>query len=309
MEKVSIAGLSLGGSRKDNFFFCLLEYYSDSKRWFLKSILHIPQKGPDGATNNGNNVLREWASGFNIKHLVVDFPLSSPPCYECGLSCPGMEVCPVDEVIYAKGRMDSLLKGDQELYRYSPKDYEQKRCKTEDTPPSDSLLSKAFKRKLRKGFLPYWNRSVDVWVWENYYDHLLAHFNVVFDSFGNTSVMLMSRFAYLKRHLPPDLTYYETSPLLCLLELLRGKIVSKNHILQLKDLSKGARARLTIVKAIETKLKIFIYDHDLDLMTKNPKAFESFLLALTGQRVILDEMVHIPSWCLESSSHFIVPKF
>ena len=280
MDKINIAGLSLGGGRRDNFFFCLLEYYADSGRWFLKSILQV-------AEGEGNNILRQWIEDFSITALVVDFPLSNPPCHQCELDCPGIEACSVEEVVSSKERMEALLR---------------------EASPTSSL-SKAFKRRLRRHFLPYWNRPIDVWVWENYYDLLLRYFSMGFDSFGNTSVMLMSRFAYLKRHLTESLSYYETSPQICLLELLRAEIISSRQVLQLNDIERGQSMRMTIAQAIESKLKIFIYDHDIHLMVKNSRAFSSFLLAVAGQRVVLERGGSIPQWCHQSSPNFIVPTF
>ena len=277
MSKVNIAGLSLGGGRRDQFFFCLLEYYENKDRWFLKSILQVEE-------GDGNVVLNKWIQDFAVRDLVVDFPLSHPPCHHCHLVCPGTPACPVEEVVAARGRMKELLE-------------------------SEETLSKSFKRKLKRDFLPYWNRPVDVWVWEHYYDQLLDYFNMGFDSFGNTSMMLLSRFAYLKRHLPQDLAYYETSPLICLLELLRGGIISHDQVARLKDMELGAAMRMEIIQAIERELKIFIYHHDLYLMTKNPRAFASFLLGLAGQRIAMNKTLSIPPWSHEQAPHFIVPTF
>ncbi len=314
MDRINIAGMSLGGGRKDKFFFCLLEYYSDSERWFLKSVLQVK----DEDAEDGDDAIRKWATDFNLKDLVVDFPLTTPPCHDCELDCPGMKICPAEEVRDVRERMQVLLDTDKEIFEHHPKSYEKDRQEASEIRPSfnvlekkpdNHILSKSFKRRLRKGFLPYWNRPIDVWVWENYYDHLLHFFNAGFDSFGNASTMLMSRFAYLRRHLPEGLSYYETSTYICLIELLRSKIITKSMITNLKDIDQGVNARALICKAIEEHLGIFIYEHDMNLICKNPKAFDSFLLAVTGHRVVLNEVSVLPRWCKGDGQSFAVPKF
>jgi len=41
MDSKNVAGMSLKGGRKDNFYFCLLEHYPEKDRWFLRSLLHV----------------------------------------------------------------------------------------------------------------------------------------------------------------------------------------------------------------------------------------------------------------------------
>ena len=51
-----------------------------------------------------------------------------------------------------------------------------------------------------------------------------------------------------------------------------------------------------MIKKIETNLNIFIYNHDLDILVKNPRAFDSFLLALAGQNVLQKKNLKLPDW-------------
>ncbi len=98
MEIKSIGSLSMKGGRNDNFYFCLIEYYSDRGRWFLKSLL--PVKDEDAMDND--EAIRAWILNFDVKQLVVDFPLSKPACVTCELECPGATNCPVDYIKTAK---------------------------------------------------------------------------------------------------------------------------------------------------------------------------------------------------------------
>jgi hypothetical protein len=314
MKSRSIAGLSMKGGRKDKFFFCLLEYYADSGRWFLRSFLQA--KDEEGIS--GDEAIRSWIEKFDIEHLVLDFPLSSPPCHSCQLECPGSDSCPVESVTKVREIMNSLKEEDARLAKENPKKYEQERnhddefdfCKdilAKET--HEHMLSRSFKRRLKKGILPYWNRPLDFFLWFNYYDQLLDLFNSSYDSFGNTSLMIQSRFSYLRRHLPSGLELFEGNSQLTLIELLRSKIIQSRDIQNINDIELGAEARLNIIKRIEKYLNIFIYDQDLEIICKHPRAFDSFLMTLSGQNIHLKQNRELPDWAEADQCRFIIPSF
>lgn len=307
--------MSLKGSRQDNFFFCLIEYFPDSDRWFLKSVLRV--KDEQGITS-GDEAVGRWLERFGTEHLVVDFPLSKPACQDCTLKCPGMQVCPDKSVVDVQKRILKLLGEDQKNNLDQPKHYERERNRDDEfdaqkdmfQKSSDQhLLSRSFKRRLKKGYLPYWNRPLDLWVWCKYYDQLLDLFNISFDSFGTTSLMVLSRMSYLKHQFPAKLKLYESNINILLIELLRNKIIQKRDLISLSDLEESAVARLDIIKKIEKALNIFIYDHDLELVVSHPRAFESFLLAIVGQRMLQQKIDPLPTWAGPDESRFLVPSF
>ena len=302
------------GGRNDNFYFCLIEYYSDSGRWFLKSLL--PVKDEDALDND--EAIRAWIHNFDVKQLVVDFPLSKPACETCDLECPGAINCPDNSITTVREKIRDLLNEDQKLINSNPKKYEQERNKSDEVvynrdifskETSHHLLSRSFKRKLKKGFLPYWNRTLDFWVWKYYYDQILDTFNTSFDSFGNVSLMILSRFSYIKRHFPKALELFEANEQIILIELLRSKIILKKDIELMSDIDLGIEARLDLIKKIENKLDIFIYNHDLEILVKNPRAFDSFLLALAGQNVLQKKNRELPDWTKPAETKFIIPNF
>lgn len=314
MERKKIVGLSMKGGKRDNFTFCLLEFFPDQKRWFLRSVLQV--KDEEGT--HGDEAIRNWVENFDLKKLVIDFPLNLPTCQSCVLECPGASKCPVQPVVEVRRLAEKLLKEDQEKYQDHPKSYELERQARDEVDFSRDILAKethhhmlsrSFKRRLKKPFLPYWNRTLDFWVWSYYYDQLLDLFNISFDSFGNTSLMLQLRFSYLKRHFPHCLELYESHTGLILIELLRAKIIAKKDILEMNDIEVGPEARLDIIKKIENKLNIFIYDNDLELLIKNPRAFDSFLLAVAGRNLHDDKIRKMPEWTLSEETRFIVPYF
>jgi len=249
----------------------------------------------------------------------VDFPLTKPHCIGCELSCPGTKNCHHPSVKAIREDMQAMMEHDKKLSDTNPKKYEQERVADNEVQYSKSvmdketshhILSKSFKRKLKKGYLPYWNRPVDYWVWKNYYDQILNVFNLSYDSFGNVSVMLMHRFEYLLKHLPQNLSMYESSFHIALLELYRSKIITKKNLLELNDLDLAPLARLQIAKQIDKKLGVFVYEKELELIAKNPKAFDSFILAIAGMALKNSQFRNIdllsPS---DKDPRFIAPKF
>ena len=310
----SIAGMSLGGGRRENFFFCLLEFYPEKERWFLTSLKQVR----DEEEMDRDEAITSWVDNYRLHRLVVDFPLTKPMCESCQLECPGAVNCAHPVVKNVREEMGELLSTDFELNQENPKRYEQERneddlivhSKSEfDKETHHHILSKSFKRKLKKGFLPYWNRPVDFWVWKHYYDQILNLFNISYDSFGNVSVMLMNRFHYLRRHLPKDLSMYESNAKIVLIELYRSDIVSKKNLRELDDLDMAPLARVQIAKAVEKKLGVFIYEKDLEMIAKNPKAFDSFMLALAGRSLLIDKTRKVPTFGAGEDPMFVAPIF
>lgn len=310
----NIGSLSMKGGRNDNFYFCLIEYFPDSKRWFLKSLL--PVKEEEAADTN--EAIRSWITTFDIKQLVVDFPLSKPASESSDYDESGNLKCSDNSLEIVQEKIKNLLEEDQRLVNENPKRYEQERNKADEIvynrdvfskETAHHLLSRSFKRRLKKGFLPYWNRTLDFWVWKYYYDQILELFNTSFDSFGNVSLMILFRFNYIKRQFPKDLEFFEANEQIILVELLRAKIILKKDISLLNDVDIGIEARLDTIKKIENKLDIFIYNHDLEILVKNPRAFDSFLLALAGQNVLQEKNVLLPDWTKPKDTKFIIPNF
>jgi hypothetical protein len=312
--KKSIAGMSLGGGKKENFFFCLIEFFEKENRWFLTSLNQVKEE----VNLTKDEAITSWVEGSSTKKLIVDFPLTKPPCETCDLVCPGTELCHHPVVNNINNTINSILNEDIKRIKENPKRYEQERNEDDLTGMNRSIsdketlhhiLSKSFKRKLKKGFIPYWNRPVDFWIWLNYYDQMLERFKVTYDSFGNVSIMLLHKFHYLLRHLPRDLQIYESNTYIALIELYRSKILTKKQIDELFDMNVSTLGRVRVAKAIEKKLNVFIYSKDLELISKHPKAFDSFILAVTGQSLILNKTKKLPDFGVKDDSRFVIPEF
>ncbi len=313
-DKINIAGVSLKGGRKDQFYFSLLEYFPSSDRWFLRSLLQVK----DEESKDGNEAIKKWVTDHHITKMVVDTPLTLPPCHTCTLECPGNDNCIDPSVMEINKRIAGLLESDEQVIKKNPKGYERDRVKDDtfvfhkdifNKKTTDPLLSKSFKRRLKKGFLAYWNRPVDYWVWKYYYDALLGLFKFSYDSFGTSSFMVLSRFLYLKKHFPAYLKIYESQALLCLTELLRSKIIMKRDLEHLNDFEGSNDARRTIIREIEKHFKLFIYDKDLELLVSSPRAFNSFILSVIGQQSLLQSVRPLPTWVGADRDTFLVPCF
>src|SRR5690606_18925468 len=112
--------MSLGGGRKENFFLSLLEYYPEKKRWFLKSLHQVK----DEEIRDRDEIITSWVQQYGLKQLVVDFPLSRPPCEEsCLNECQGARQCPRPQVIAVREEMRRLLEEDFKSYQENPKKY------------------------------------------------------------------------------------------------------------------------------------------------------------------------------------------
>jgi hypothetical protein len=310
-DSKSIAGMSLKGGRKDQFFFCLLEYFEDQKRWFLKSLLQVR----DEKDLDGDDAIRIWIDKFHLKQLVVDVPLSYPAYHEqTTVNLKKEKEC----VAKVRSKMQQLLDEDERRRVSNPKRYEQERNLDDifdfhkdimAKEPHVHILTRSFKRKLKKGFVPYWNRTIDFYIWMYYYDQLLDLFNVSYDSFGNTSLLNQFRFDYLRSHFPSSLELFEGNYQIALIELLRSGIIQNKDIQGLSDLEEVVEARLDIIEKIEDALDIFIYDHDLEILVKNPRAFESFILSVIGQNSQLGQNRKLPEWSLPDRTKFLIPHF
>ena len=229
-----VGGIYLSGGKNGGYFGVLLELFSGDtdKRWFIKSIFNSDTFSKDQKEIEFIN----WIKQSGCKFWVTDIPLTSPICHDCDLSCPGENNCKVQEVQNLRLEMENLLGRDLLRSTVEPKKYEIERKnkdlfdKSKDWRDDENELpplSASFRRKLKSGFLPYWNRSIDLYIWKYFYDDLLSIFNYSFDSFGHCSLMLINRIQYLKKQLGEDVSFFESNINLVLLQLLRAKKITK----------------------------------------------------------------------------------
>ena len=168
-------------------------------------------------------------------------------------------------------------------------------------------LSQPFKRKLKGGFIPFWHRSIDLFIWIGFYDQMLKVLNYSFDSFGHTSMMIINRFNYLTNLLGPSINFYESNINVVLIQLLKNKIIDKNHLNGLRFLDETTiEDKKSLVLSLENNLNLFAYESDILDLILDPKMVHAFLLSISGKALIENSIVELPSWCEEK---FIIPTF
>ena len=84
-----------------------------------------------------------------------------------------------------------------------------------------------------------------------------------------------------------------------------------------KEMKKGYRlvgencadflTRLRYYLCTEEALRM--YDNDVELLIRNPRAFESFLLAIAGKSLFDGETRDIPHWASLGENGFIIPTY
>lgn len=303
-DKMQLAGLGMGSGKKDSFYFCLLEYFPKDQRWFLKNCQQLKQLQYPKTEDH----ILSWVKQFSLKTIIVDFPLTMPPCYACEIECPGAQKCPVDEVVDARNLIETTLEKDRSFQEENPKQYERERLKLEskDETANENVLSKTLKRKLKKDFIPYWNRPLDAKIWHDYHDDLLNYFNLSFSSFGSENFSQILRFKYLMKHFPLELNLQETNYYLCLLELLAANIISTKDLSNFQSIETEVLARIDILKKIESHFEIFIYEGDKEVLIRKPRAFQSFIITLSGIGLVSNKL---KSKLLNKEGSFFLPSF
>jgi hypothetical protein len=280
-----LAGISFAAGKKDQYYISILHYYASEDRWFLKTLSKAGEFSPD----KDENPILQSIEQNSINSVVVDFPLTAPLCQTCPFPCPGVKNCIHPDYLNIALDIKKILSEDLQEIKTKPKQYEQKRrlalinksSEENNSELKNIIISKSFKRKLKSGFVPYWHRPVDYFIWKNYYDFYLKYFDLGPDFFGNFSIKLFHQFNYIQKKLEKSVTFYESNVGMILIELMRAQIIREKNIKDLKFADSQISARKSILKSCEEKLGLFIYEADADLISKKNKAFESFILSLS----------------------------
>lgn len=294
MSTRKVGGLSLSGAQQEKAYLCLLTYFEEANRWIVENLDEITLESWEV---KGWDHLKDH---YGFESLVVDFPLTTPPCENCPLNCPGLPSCADSRVRSVFFEIEEMLVGDQKNYQQNPKLYERIRIGEK----SGDILSKSFKRRLKKGFIPYWHRVIDFWIWLNYYDEMRYFFRFCYESYGTTSLFLLQKLKYLHHH-SSQMVLYESNFQLILIELLRSEILSKSKWKLYSD----EKLREWILGEVEKKLNIFLYGHEEEILIRSPKAFASFLLSLAGQCLVRSKKKDIPEWVGIDRERWVIPNF
>ncbi len=308
---VKVGGISLRGNGRDHGSFCLLEQPEEGCKLYLKI---FPVRDDRSSGNIESNLIKVLKKNV-VKVLACDYPQTAPPCATCRKSCLGEEFCKDEKIKDARAIIASLLEDDRKKIEKDPAKYEVDRNhdnelyvkKIIDYPTDDHIFSKSFKRRLKRGVSPYLNRPIDLFIWMNYYDHLLEVFGQSYSSYSNFSYTSIVRMDYLKRSFFKDQKMLESNVYLILLELLKNKVLLVRDIKTFMDISSSVVGRSLIISKIEKKFNIFIYEQDMELLVTSVRSFDSFLLALAALMKMDEKLYLLPSWA--DDSYLFIPKF
>lgn len=306
-----VAGISLKSGKKELVYTTIFEHFQSSDRWFLKELKLISIED-----YKLDQELVAYINEMKPEKLIIDIPLTLPPCHGCLLLCPGLNNCGVPEVQTVRKITQELLEHDQKIHELGPKNYEHNRLAMELFDYSknlfaketiDPILSRSFKRKLKKGFIPYKNRPVDFWVWCRYHDVFLEIFKTSYESIGQISQIGQQRLFYLFRHFSKGTQLYESSPLFLCVELFRANLLVRYDLEKLSDIEFVTNARNKVVQAVLKHFDLFVYDNDMEVILKDARAFEAFLLGAIGIAAQQKKIQNIPDWCGITGEKFLVP--
>lgn len=89
--KTQFLGLSLAGGKTEKTAAALIEYFAEQKRLFVSEL--VPKLLIE-EPHSGDERVISWVNHYTeAKSLVVDVPLSLPPCFNCACTRPSTDPC------------------------------------------------------------------------------------------------------------------------------------------------------------------------------------------------------------------------
>lgn len=285
MTNTIVAGIHLGGGKKEDFSICLLEYFGKDRRWFVTDLIDVTAAKK---LKEGNDFFIEVLRQKKVKYAISSLPLTPPPCFTCTLRCPGQEKCIDPGTMKIRQEIDEFLLSDDKKRKSSPRKYANERLEEKNLKrlknvkkTNDHFLSKQLKKKMKAGFSPYRHRYLDYYLWQQYHDLLMNYFGYSYESYGSVGSSLFFRMNYLQRHLK-NIKMMEGHVNIYLLELYMANMISKKDLMDYRDFDNRALASHSILKKIEKKYNLFIYRKDYHDIFQENKFFQAFILSLAG---------------------------
>lgn len=236
---IRFLGLSLSGGKSDKSCLAVVDFYETSQRLFLNRIFdRVRAEEFISADHKLHELIQQFSE--NCRWLMMDVPLSFPVCLDCDLVCPGYETCGEPQLKWMR-----------------------------------SVYQETDKRKPKKMFTPYTQRSVDLWLQENSEEGIdVQH------AMGANLAPLVARAHFIRRRLA--LECLEVFPKLAVYRLGLELKVNKSHLKSYRNSVGGEEARRAFLQAMSDKMGVFFYVHDLKLMIENFHAFDAFICAFVG---------------------------
>ncbi len=258
LEPRRFIGVDLSGAKNNKTTLAVLEYYPHERKTFLLEIYDqlVPKQEDREPKQSSDEALLELLAELKpgLRSIGINIPLELPPCISCT-----RKTCPLP-----------------------------KKC---SVPAVKWMRSQA---KSREPITPYTQRPVELWVKRNLIPRLPeSHRFEIDEALGGGKAPLTARLQFLKRHLDPGLLI-EIWPKLSVAMLALQLGLSKRAISGYRQLDEGSHFREEILHALAAHDAIFIYERDIQKLTRSLSAFDAFICAYTALLAESDQCAKRP---------------
>ena len=249
-------GLDLSGARNQKTTIAVLEYYPKEEKIFL---LDIHSGIGAEKKKSGDEVLIDLVSELRTSSTVLaaNVPLTFPPCSPCKRkSCSSQDKCTHPPVKWMRETVRKAAR----------------RTGSRSKP----ALPKT------RGFTPYTQRPVELWVRYNVFPALKPDFHFDIDeTLGGNRAPLTARMGYLRPRLK-GVSLIEAWPKLTLAVLAEEIGLERRFMTSYRHLEKGIHSRGRLLEALADSCGIFIYERDPRKLADSLAAFDALLCAYTA---------------------------
>lgn len=257
--------------------------------------------GPSPHRDSDSRFMEVVSDMGPVDVVVLDAPLTLPPCVTCSLQCPGTSTCTVPEVVLMRRAWQE--RRDQE---------------------SEARLAqgkKAVRREKRVRIpQPYLDRAFEVFARTHYEHPILSGSFEIEAALGANRAPVTARSRRLQRELLarfPGVLILETNPALATLGWCLSTGYKVGSLLEMKSTQSGRSARAGLLKRLEQRRMAVRGANLHELLfadfSNNPGVFHAAMAALTGWGLFSGEIsLHEEFLKLDANSPFwgwaCVPK-
>ncbi|MCA2958712.1 MAG: hypothetical protein IOD12_00575 [Silvanigrellales bacterium] len=226
--------------------------------------------GPSPHRDSDSRFIEVVSDMGPVDVVILDAPLTLPPCVSCDLPCPGTTLCPVPEVV---------------LMRQA---WEERRQLEADARVAQG--KKAFRREKRVRIpQPYLDRAFEVFA-RNHYEHpILSGTFEIEAALGSNRAPVTARSRRLQRELLarfPGVLLLETNPALATLGWSLSTGYKVGSLLEMKSTQSGRSARAGLLKRLEQRRMAVrgasLHEILFADFASNPGVFHAAMAALTA---------------------------
>lgn len=257
--------------------------------------------GPSPHRDSDSRFIEVVSDMGPVDVVILDAPLTLPPCVTCRLPCPGTHLCEVPEVI---------------LMRQA---WEERRQVEADGRVAQG--KKAFRKEKRVRLpQPYLDRAFEVFA-RNHYEHpILSGTFEIEAALGSNRAPVTARSRHLQRELLarfPGVLILETNSALATLGWSLSTGYKVGSLLEMKSTQSGRSARAGLLKRLEQRRMALRGANLHELLfadfAMNPGVFHAAMAALTGWGLFRGEIsLHEEFLTLQTAAPFqgwaCVPK-